>query len=218
MKKKILHVKAKVLSPFHYNHLPIAGGSSTLPHVITDTSIMFALANALGNLNQSLLLKSHPNYKQDIKNLPIKSSLFKRKPVDGIPELMEPLAQRFSITDEYYSLKNFKLNNKLSTSGMFKQFFFIQQIPYGAEYSGTLYGVDPFELLECSEIIIRIGINRSGMIMLQKTEHNDIRLNAYTANLMTGNRFRVENIWLGRIYETQSISEHDFIKEVSLWN
>lgn len=218
MEKKILHVKAKVLSPFHYNHLPIAGGSSTLPHVITDTSIMFALANALGNINQGLLLKGNPNYKQDIKNLPIKSSLFKRNPVDGIPELMEPLAQRFSITDEYYSFTDFKRNNKLSASGMFKEFFFIQQIPYGAEYTGTLYGVDPFELLGCSEIIVRIGINRSGIIMLKKTESNDIRLNAYTANMMTGNQFKVENIWLGRIYETYSINEHDFIQEVSLWN
>jgi hypothetical protein len=64
---------------------------------------------------------------------------------------------------------------RAAASGNFKEYFSIQEVPAGQDYSGAVFGEDPFERVSDvgDAIVVRIGSNRTGML---KIERNAYRL------------------------------------------
>lgn len=173
---KWIGVRATLLTPLYYHGVYVPDGSATEPTILTDTAMVFALAATL-NCAPTRFLRAVPNYKEDLKNIPWKATLF----LSSNAHLMAPVRHIIDADREGGNTETMQGN---MASGNFKKTFYVHEVTPGAVYSGALYGPDPFEAIEQKEIIVRMGVGRTGMVQLQKTSlPKEVVLNTATAAL-----------------------------------
>ena len=215
MKNIITKIQAETLTPFAYHSLMVNGGSSTLPELISDNALMFALASSLGMMNASPCLPEK-NYRRDLDAMPWRASVL----TTDTPQLLAPLVRRLNLGDEG------GLKQKLyavTSKGNLKDFFTTQEVPPGILFHGALFGFDPFEFTGLDELVIRVGLHRNGMVRLTKetqgfedTKEDVVRLNAATAHLF-GRDLRVDRYLLHGIQLTPKMPTKDALAEVQKW-
>lgn len=209
MKSTIVGIQAETLTPFAYHSLMVQGGSATLPEVISDQAIMFGLAATLGMMHASVCLPPK-DYHRDLEAMPWRASIF----TTTTPKLLAPLTRRLNLEEE----AGFKQRHYTVTSkGNFKTYFSTQEVPAGVRYSGALFGFDPFKTTGRSELVIRVGLHRNGMVRLTPTDAEQVQLNAATAHLF-GRELSVERYLLYGIQLTPKMSTQQALAEVLQWN
>ena len=177
----VVGIRATVLSPFHYHSLAVPGGTATQPDFLTDRQMSFALAAALGCLSSCPALP-RKDYLAHLGALPFLASVFET----SAPRLLPPLARRLNLDDEAGLTKS---TQDATGTGNLKTYFFIQEVPPGVEYTGTVFGADPFALASeaeercCTEIIVRTGRHLGGLLRLCPYPVTAMRLNVHTAAL-----------------------------------
>lgn len=214
MKNIITEIQAETLTPFAYHSLMVNGGSATLPELISDNALMFALASSLGMMNASPCLPEK-DYRRDLDAMPWRASVL----TTDTPQLLPPLVRRLNLSDEG-GLKQ-KLY-KVTSSGNLKDFFTTQEVPPGILFHGALFGFDPFKHTNLDEIVIRIGLHRNGMVRLTRGAESSedtlegVRLNAATAHLF-GRDLSVDRYLLHGIQLTPKMPLKEALEEVLQW-
>lgn len=177
-----ISVEAVSLTPFYYHGLYVPDGSSTNPTLLTDTSVMFALAHSLG-CPPTQGTRSKPDYASDISQMPWRASIFTDYR-DGVGDFNRRLMPvRHSLDVEREGGYQESLQKNLG-SGNVKKIWYVHEVAEGARYRGALFGPNPFKIHGMDEIVIRVGVGRTGMIQLRPIEPlEQVRLNAATARL-----------------------------------
>lgn len=169
-------IDAEVLTPFYYHGHYAMDGSATDPGVITDTTLLFALRAAL--LGTSPLLRGQPDYRADLQKIPWRASLLMGV---GSNDLLPPLRRTVDMDKE--GGRSARMQKNMS-SGFYKNQFFTHSVKPGAEYYGLVVGPNPFILAENDELLVRIGVGRTGLLRLRRSIlEREVRLNAATAQL-----------------------------------
>jgi len=203
-------LKATTLTPFAYHSLAVQGGTATLPELISDSALCFGLANALGYARAWCALPPK-DYKRDWSAMPWRASVLTTQQ----PRLLPPIARRLNLEEEGGFQK--KLRDVVS-KGNLKQFWSIQEVPPQVEFRGALFGPDPFDGVGAEEIVIRVGLHRNGMVLLERDQTVDgVRLNASTAMLFE-QELAVERFLLYGLQLTKPMPLEDAADEVSRWN
>ncbi len=197
--KGIIATQARVLSPLYYHGLYVPDGSATFPRILTDTSMMFALAHALG-MPPTLLPRSKPDYRTDLDQIPWRASLFFSEDAT----VMAPVRHIIDVEREGGYTETMQKN---MASGNFKKTFYVHEIAPGACYQGYLFGSDPFRTYRTESLVVRLGVGRTGIVELTAIE-NDTRfpaqLNAATLALW-GQRVPVAYRIIDTIQPTESM-------------
>lgn len=213
MKNIITPIQAETLTPFAYHSLMVHGGSSTLPELISDNALMFALASSLGMMNASPCLPDK-NYRRDLDAMPWRASVLST----DTPKLLPPLVRRLNLGEEGgFKQKLYAVTSK----GNLKDFFTTQEVPPGVLFHGALFGFDPFKHTGLDEIVIRIGLHRNGMVRLTRANQaaekvEAVRLNAATAHLFD-RELAVDRYLLHGIQLTPAMALKDALAEVQQW-
>ena len=213
MKNIMIPIQAETLTPFAYHSLMVHGGSSTLPELISDNALMFALASSLGMMNASPCLPDK-DYRRDLDAMPWRASVL----TTDTPKLLPPLVRRLNLGEEGgFKQKLYAVTSK----GNLKDFFTTQEVPLGILFHGALFGFDPFEYTGLDEIIIRIGLHRNGMVRLTRANQaaekvEAVRLNAATAHLFD-RELAVDRYLLHGIQLTPAMALKDALAEVQQW-
>lgn len=209
MKPPALGVCVETLTPFCYHSLMVQGGSATLPVLIGDQALDFALANALGWMRPSVVLPDK-DYKRDLDVMPWRFSVM----MTETPRLLPPLVRRLNLDAE--AGFPWKIQD-VAKRGNLKDFFQTQEVPPGQFFRGAIFGFDPFEETGRRELVLRIGLHRNGMIRLTRDDGvKKVRLNAATA-LLFGRRLPVERFFLYGIQLTPEMELDEAAKEVAQW-
>lgn len=203
-------VVAETLTPFAYHSLMVQSGTATLPELIGDRAIAFGLAASLGMMSARVALPER-DYRRDLAAMPYRTSVF----VTDEPRLLPPLIKRLNLDAEAgFQDKVSNVTNK----GNLKQFFLIQEVPPGQIYRGAIFGLDPFESSGQSELVIRIGLHRSGMVRLKPdTRIDTVCLNAATAALF-GRDLPVSRYCLYGLQLAPPMGLEDAAEEVGRWH
>ncbi len=208
-----ISIKATTLTPFNYGHLPINGGVATIPDMIGDRAVSFALAAALGMLSPAGRLPAK-NYRAHLAAIPWRSSVL----MADDAKLLPPLARRSGLGEEGGYPDKVR---RSANSGNFKEYFLIQEVPSGQVFRGALFGPSPFDhdaVSGKSGIVVRIGSNRTGMVLIERDPTTSkVRLNAATALLFD------RHLGVARYlhYETQITALMGLAEaaaEVATWN
>lgn len=177
-----ISVQAVSLTPFYYHGLYIPDGSSTNPTLLTDTTVMFALAHALG-CPPTRWTRSKPDYATDISQMPWRASIFTeyQENVGEFNRRLMPVRHALDVEREGGYQESLQKN---LGSGNVKKIWYVHEVAEGARYRGALFGPSPFKAHGLNEIIVRVGVGRTGMIRLRPIEPlEQVRLNAATARL-----------------------------------
>ena len=202
-------IQAETLTPFAYHSLMVQGGTSTLPELISDQALMFGLAATLGMMRASVCLPSK-DYRRDLNAMPWRASLL----TSSQPRLLAPLVRRLNLTEEAGYKRRIQ---DVVKKGNLKDFFTTQEVPAGVTYTGALFGFDPFAATGESELIIRVGLHRNGMVRLRPTQVEQVQLNAATAALF-GRELAVERYLLYGIQLSPRMPVKAALAEVQQWN
>ena len=175
-------VRATALTPFHYRSLATQGGVATIPNVLADRSMSYALAGAMGALRATVTLPEK-DYLRDLSAMPWLCSVFET----AEPRLLPPLAKRLNLEEE----GGYGAAIQGATgSGNLKTYYFVQEVPAEVVYRGVIFGPDPFAMAREADpgrpdrIIVRIGRHRGGLLLLEPDpDVSEARLNAHTAHL-----------------------------------
>lgn len=201
-------VHARLLAPFHYHGLYVPDGTSTDASVLTDTTCMFALAAAMGLVMRP---RPKPDYARDIRVLPWKSSLFLGRPDNRVGP---PLRRSIDVEREGGYQESLQ---KGMNSGNVKKTWMIHETMAGAEYDGMVFGPDPFKIAATSEILIRVGVGRTGLVsLIRGREVEDVRLNAATASLF-GQRLDEDYRILATIRVSRPLSPTAAVEIMRRW-
>ena len=177
-----ISVEAVSLTPFYYHGLYIPDGSSTNPTLLTDTTVMFALAHALG-CPPTRGTRSKPNYAADISRMPWRASIFTeyQENVGEFNRRLMPVRHSLDVEREGGYQESLQKN---LGSGNVKKIWYVHEVAEGARYRGALFGPNPFKTYGLNEIVVRVGVGRMGMIRLRPVESLEtVRLNTATARL-----------------------------------
>lgn len=176
-------VKATTLTPFYYHGLYSPDGSATDPGILTDTTVMFALAHALG-CPPTPFRRSRPDYATDIVRLPWKASMFLASAdiYSSANHLLKPVRRGVDVEREGGYHETLQKN---MGSGNVKKVWWVHEVGIGATYYGALFGPNPFKLYSTSEIFVRVGVGSTGLVRLEPTALPDdsVRLNTATVKL-----------------------------------
>lgn len=212
MTAKAISITARTLTPFCYHSLMVQSGTATLPELIGDRATAFGLAAALGMTMPRLGLPTK-DYRTHISAMPYRTSVF----VTDQPRLLPPLTRRLNLDAEAGLQRKIQ---DVAKKGNLKDYFHVQEVPAEQEFKGAVFGLegfDPFEESGQSEIVIRVGLHRGGMVLLKKTETNaPVRLNAATAALFA-RELSVERYCLHSIQLTPPMNPNDAVREVIHW-
>lgn len=171
-----LGIKATTLTPFAYHSLMVQSGSATLPELISDRAIAFGLAATLGMLRASVALPKK-NYRAHLGTMPWRTSVF----ITSQPRLLPPLIRRLNLDGEAGIKRKVQ---DVAKKGNLKDFFQIQEVPEGQVFRGAIFGFNPFQYTQQRQLVIRIGLHRNGMVLLEPTEEvKKVTLNVATAAL-----------------------------------
>lgn len=202
-------VRAITLTPFAYHSLMVHQGTATLPELIGDRALAFALAATLGMLWNRGTLPAK-DYRRDLSALPFRTSTLTTE----APRLLPPLVRRLNL-DAEAGLKE-KVAN-VARKGNLKDYFTTQEVPPGQVFTGAVFGLDPFADSGQRELVVRIGLHRAGMVRLEPWPVETVRLNAATAALF-GRELRVERYLLHGLQLTPAMALADALAEVVAWN
>jgi hypothetical protein len=203
-------VRARTLTPFYWHHLAVQGGSATIPEAISDRALCFALCGALGMMNTRLLMPPKPDYRRHLSMMPWRASML----LTDQPRLLPPLAMRSDLGVEGGYPDKVR---RAASSGNFKEFFTIQEVPPGQVFRGSIFGMDPFQLTGHDSVVVRIGARRTGMLLLERDPGiRLVRLNASTARLFD-RILPMERYLLGDMQMTSEMSLEDAAAEVAKW-
>jgi hypothetical protein len=213
MDKIYLGVVAKTLTPFCYHSLMVQNGSATLPELIGDRAIAFGLAATLGMLEASVALPKK-DYRRHLRAMPFRTSVF----VTENPRLLPPLNRRLNLTEEGgYPEKIQAVVNR----GNLATYFQTQEVPHGQVFKGAIFGFNPFEEVGRDELVIRVGLHRNGMVLLQpdmSDSISDVCLNAATAALFGSElELGLKRYCLHGLQLSPDYSLEDAWKEVEQW-
>lgn len=213
MNARAIAVECETLTPFAYHSLPVQSGTATLPELIGDRAAAFGLALALGMTDARVGLPTK-DYRGHLGAMPYRTSVF----LCDAPRLLSPLTRRLNLDAEAGYQKKIQ---DVAKKGNLKEFFYTQEIPPGQVYRGSVFGLDgfdPFEETGRDELVIRIGLHRSGMARLRKskTPAPRVRLNAATAALF-GRELPVERYCLYDIQLTPWMAAEEAGEEVARW-
>jgi len=202
-------LRAETLTPFAYHSLAVQGGTATLPELIGDNALAFALASVLGYARRRVVLPEK-DYKRDLLALPWRASVL----TTDQPRLLPPLARRLNLDEEGGYQKKLR---DVAYKGNMKQYWTTQEVPPGVLFSGALFGLDPFRETGQETIIIRIGLHRNGMVRLTRNPGIDqVRLNAATAALFD-RELAVERFLLYGLQLTPTLPLAEASAEVAQW-
>ena len=168
-------VKATTLTPFAYHSLMVQSGTASIPQLISDAAIAFALASSLGMAKASVALPPK-DYRRDWWAVPWRTSVFETEN----PRLLPSLTRRRNLDAEAGLQKKVR---DVARKGNLKDFFSTQEVPPGQVFRGAVFGADPFKLSGESQIVVRVGLHRGGMVRLEKETVENVCLNATTAAL-----------------------------------
>lgn len=211
MNDQPLGVIARTLTPFCYHSLAIQSGSATIPELIGDRAIAFGLAATLGMMNASVALPQK-NYRQHLQAMPYRTSVF----VTLQPKLLPPILRRLNLdTEGSYdeSIRNVVKRGNLAT------FFQTQEVPPGQIFHGAIFGFDPFKYVDREKLVIRIGLHRNGMVLLEKDQDQQVKtvcLNAATAALF-GRELPVKRYCLHGLQLTPEYTLKNAWEETQQW-
>lgn len=212
MNSSFVPLVAKVLTPFYYHGLFARDGSATDPTYITDTALIFALRSVLCEWHG--LLNSSPNYKEDLKSIPWRSTVLERRG-RGMNRVLAPVRHTIDVEREG---GNTEAMQKSMGSGNFKKSFFVHEVAAGSHYSGAVYGPDPFEIVGASSFVVRVGVGRLGMLELSRAEgEKDYSLNCATASLF-GRYLPTRVMCLDTVRLSAPYDSYDAARELELWN
>lgn len=177
-------VRAVTLTPFHYHSLAVPSGTATLSTFLTDRSMSYALAGAMGGLRPSACLPVNKDYAGDMRAMTWLCSAFEA----ANPRLLPPIGKRLNLdTEGGYQKRVIEATG----TGNLKTWFYIQEVPQGVVYHGAIFGPDPFDMASeaegwpVEEIIVRTGRHLGGIVSLRRDpEPRPVRLNAHTAHLL----------------------------------
>lgn len=208
--KPIVGLRAETLTPFAYHSLAVQGGTATLPELIGDNALAFALASTLGYVRARAALPEK-DYKRDLLAMPWRTSVL----TTGEPRLLPPLARRLNLDEEGGYQKKLR---DVAYKGNMKQYWTTQEVPPGVIFRGAIFGFDPFKETGQETIVVRIGLHRNGMVKLSRDMRIDkVCLNAATAALfereLTAERFLLYGLQL-----TPAMSLADAGEELAQWN
>lgn len=201
--------KATLLSPLNYGSIAVQGGSATIPFILGDVAFCFALAQAKGCMLKAPFLRTYPNYKEDLDNIPWRSSLL----FSTNSELLSPIAKRLDLGIECGRQNSFV---KAASSGNVKEFWKIQEISPGAVYHGALFYKNENPI--SNPIVIRMGQGRQGILYVEplKEKLEDVYLNAHTAYRFN-QTLPVKQFVLHTIQMTKKTPLEEAKEQVSLW-
>jgi hypothetical protein len=208
MQPTIVGIKAETITPFAYHSLMIPSGTATLPELIGDRAIAFALASTLGYMAARVVLPTK-DYRRDLAAMPYRCSVF----TTAAPKLLPPITRRINLGEEG------GFNEKLQSvvkRGNFKDFFRIQEVPPGQVFYGAIFNLNPFQMAIKKELVLRIGLHRNGMVRLTPHDVKKVCLNAATAALF-GRELPVERYCLHSLQLTPAMSLASAAQEVALW-
>ena len=98
-----------------------------------------------------------------------------------------------------------------------KDFFKTQEIPEGQIFTGALFGLNGFNpFKEQKKLVIRIGLHRNGMVLLEQSDIKAVRLNAATAALFD-NELEVERYCLHNLQLSPAYSLKEAHEKVTKW-
>lgn len=205
---KAVGIQATTLTPFCYHSLMVQSGTATLPELIGDRAMAFALAATLGMLAARVALPAK-DYAGHLSVMPFRASVF----AAAEPRLLPPLVRRLNL-DAEAGLKE-KVQN-VAKKGNLKDFFLTQEVPPGQIFTGAVFGLDPFAATGRGELVVRIGLHRNGMVKLEPAAVDTVRLNAATAALF-GWELAVERYLLHGLQLTAPLSLTEAAREVARW-
>jgi hypothetical protein len=212
MTAKAIPIKATTLTPFCYHSLMVQSGTATLPELIGDRAAAFGLAAVLGMTVARLGLPAK-NYRQHLAAMPYRTAVF----MTARPTLLPPLTRRMNLDAEAGLQRKIQ---DVAKKGNLKDFFHVQEVPSEQEFRGAVFGLDGFDPFAESgetELVIRIGLHRNGMVLLERCEEiEQVRLNAATAALFD-RELPVERYCLHSIQLTPPMDLDAAAKEVIQW-
>lgn len=201
-------VEALTLTPFAYHSVMVQAGSATLPELVGDRALAFALAAALGRLSARVALPDK-DYKTHLGAMPWRTSVL----TTSEPRLLPPLVRRLNL-DAEAGIKA-KVAS-VAKRGNLKDFYTIQEVPPGVRFQGAVFGFDPFAETGREQLVVRIGLHRNGMLLLRRKEVSSVRLNAATAGLF-GCTLPVQRYLLQGLQLTAPMAIDAALAEVSQW-
>lgn len=212
MKTLAIPIEARTLTPFCYHSLAVQSGTATLPELISDRAVAFGLAAAMGMTAARVALPKK-DYRAHLAAMPFRTSVF----MTDHPKLLPPLTRRLNMDAECGFQKRL---NDIARKGNLKDFFHTQEVPPGQIFKGVIFGLDnynPFEESKTNELVIRVGLHRSGMVALKRREDTfGVRLNASTGALFD-RELAVERYCLHYIQLSPLMDAEDAGKEVAQW-
>ena len=211
MKTVAISVTARTLSPFEYHSLMVQSGTATLPELLGDRAVAFGLAAALGMTAARVGLPKK-NYRKHLAAMPYRTSVF----TTDTPRLLPPLTRRLNLDAEAGLQKKIQ---DVAKKGNLKDFFRIQEIPPDQIFKGAVFGLDgfdPFEYAGQEKLIIRVGLHRGGMLLLEKTGEHSVRLNVSTAALFK-RELAMERYYLHGLQLSPLFDMEDAAEEVTQW-
>ena len=188
-------VRLETLTPHHYQSLAIPSGVASLSAQMADRSVAYGLTGAFGGFLASVALPAK-DYRRDFAAMTWFASVFEADK----PKLMRPQGRRLNLDQEGGYQKSVQ---DATGTGNLKSWFFIQEIPPNAIYSGAVFGPDPFKVAsevegaDVQHIVFRVGRHRGGLVRMVRCELAEVRLNLHTgfvcgADVEKDARLRVE--------------------------
>lgn len=206
-------LKATTLAPFCYHSLMVQSGTATLPEIIGDRALAFALASSLGMMAARVALPAK-DYRRHLAAMPFRTAVL----LTTEPRLLPPRLCRLNL-DAEAGLKE-KVDS-VAKRGNLKSYFMVQEVPPQQIFYGAVFGLDPFQETGQRELVIRVGLHRNGMVKLEppnaKERPATVRLNAATAALF-GRELPVERYLLHGLQLTPRLPLADAAAEVATWN
>ncbi|SEH07169.1 hypothetical protein [Candidatus Venteria ishoeyi] len=207
---KTYGIKATTLTPYAYHALMVQGGSATLPELISDRALAFGLASTLGMLRASVALPEK-DYRTHLAAPPFRTSVL----TNHDPKLLPPLLRRLNLEEEAGYKQKTQLVSKKGNLATFHQ---IQEVPPGQVFHGAIFGFNPFQETGQTRLVIRIGLHRNGMVLLEPDEQvTAVVLNAATADLF-GQVLPVARYCLHGLQLTPEMSMREAAGKVAEWN
>jgi len=185
-------IRVETLTPFHHHSLAVPSGTATLAAWMSDRTLAYGLAGALGAFNASPALPTL-GWVRDIARLPFWASM--GRAVDA--SLMKPRGCRLNL-DHEGGYDNAIQGN--TASGNLKTWFHVQEVNPGAVYEAAVFGANPFALAgealgldgEASEIVMRFGRHRAGVARVVRSEHTKAQINLHTGHIVGEDMAREE--------------------------
>lgn len=210
IKENWIGVRATLLGPLAWHSLMVPGGSASLKDALGDRALCYALASGLGWMPAGGALPTKERTLEDLREMPFRCSMLMAERA----KLARPRARRLNADAEGPVHKSLQ---GVMDSGNIKAFHSIQAIEQGSTYHGAIFGEDPFGIAGVNRLVVTMGLNRNGMVLLEKTDvPESIRLNPDTARIF-GRDLDGDVYWTRTMRATREMGIKEAFGEVREW-